>query len=483
MSVLFVASEAYPLVKTGGLADVAGALPPALAKAGGDVRLMLPAYPQALDGVINKKPGRSMGDPFGIGEVALIEAQMPDSGLPVYLVDCPALYQRSGSLYQQASGEEWPDNHARFALLSQIAARMANPLEGGDWNPDILHVNDWQCGLVPAYLHYYGISGVKTVFTIHNLRYQGQFDPEILKIIALPPEAYHVDGVEFHGAVSFMKAGIFFSDIVTTVSRTYAQEIQTPEYGYGMEGLLKARSSDLYGINNGIDYEIWNPESDQLITRNYNVETLDDKAPNKKTLQREMGLPVDETAPLLGFVGRLTEQKGVDMIAENLQKILLGGGQVVLLGTGDPKLEAFLLELASRHKRISARILYDEETAHRIIAGCDMFLMPSRFEPCGLTQMYALRYGTLPIVRRTGGLNDTVNDIKEGGCADGFVFDVPVAQALGETIERAFAAFGDRSLWRQMQTNAMNKDFSWDRSAQEYCQLYERPLAGREVDL
>lgn len=475
MPVLFVASEAYPLVKTGGLADVAGALPPALSKAGEDVRMLLPAYPQVLDGVINKRDGRSMGDPFKIGDVKLIEGQMPDSGLPVYLVDCPVLYQRPGGIYQQDSGEDWPDNHARFAMLSQIAARMANPLEGGDWNPDLLHLNDWQCGLAPAYLHYYGIENVKTVFTIHNLRYQGRFDQSILPVIALPEEAYSVEGLEFHGSVSYMKAGLFFSDIITTVSRTYAQEIQTPEYGYGIEGLLKTRSADLYGINNGIDYDIWNPREDALIENNYSIETLDDKIENKKALQREMGLPVDEDAPLLGFVGRLTEQKGVDLIAENLQYILSTGAQIVLLGTGDKLLEDFLRDISSSNRCIKARIMYDEEKAHRIIAGSDMFLMPSRFEPCGLTQMYALRYGTLPIVRRTGGLNDTVSDISEREGADGFVFDVPVAQALGTAIERAITTYRDKDAWRELQINAMQKDFSWDRSAQEYRELYKKP--------
>ncbi len=475
MSVLFVASEAYPLVKTGGLADVAGALPPALAEAGEDIRLLLPAYPQALDGVVNRRDGRSMGDPFGIGEVRLIEAQMPDSGLPVYLVDCPVLYRRDGGIYQQASGEDWPDNHARFALLSQIAARMGNPLEGGDWVPDILHLNDWQTGLAGAYLHYYGIKGVKTVFTIHNLRYQGQFDPSIMQVIALPQEAYGVNGIEFHGAVSYMKSALFFSDHITTVSRTYAQEIQTPEFGYGMEGLLQARAEDLYGIVNGIDYGIWNPETDRLIAQNYSIDSLDRKMANKRALQREMGLPVDDDAPLLGFVGRLTEQKGVDLIAENLQYIMSAGAQIVFLGTGDKRLEDFLKELSSSHARISARIMYNEEIAHRIIAGCDMFLMPSRFEPCGLTQMYALRYGTLPIVRRTGGLNDTVTDLNEKEGADGVVFDVPVPQALGKAIGRAITAWKDKNEWRQLQQNAMKKDFGWDRSAQEYIKIYRKP--------
>lgn len=480
MPVLFVASEAYPLVKTGGLADVAGALPVALEKAGQDVRLMLPAYPEALDLVLNKRDGRLMGDPFGIGQVKLIEAEMPDSGLPVYLVDCPELYQRSGGVYQQESGEEWPDNHARFALLSQVAARMANPKEGGDWVPDVLHINDWQCGLTPAYLHYYGITDVKTVFTIHNLRYQGQFDPSILQVIALPDEAYNVDGIEFHGAVSYMKAGIYFSDIITTVSRTYAHEIQTPEYGYGIEGLLKARSDDLYGIINGIDYDIWNPAKDPLLAQNYSLDTLADKEKNKAALQAEMGLPVDSDAPLFGFVGRLTEQKGVDLIAENLQYMLSAGAQIALLGTGDKILEDFLKDLSLNNERIKARIMYDEETAHRIIAGSDMFLMPSRFEPCGLTQMYALRYGTMPIVRRTGGLNDTVTDISEGKKADGFVFDVPVADALREVIGRAIETYGDKARWRKLQVKAMKKDFSWNRSAQEYIKLYEKP-GGRVV--
>ena len=474
MSVLFVASEAYPLVKTGGLADVAGALPPALEQEGEDVRLLLPAYREALDKVLNKRDGRNMGDPFNIGEdVRLIEAEMPGSGLPVFLVDCPALYRRDGGIYQQQSGEEWPDNHARFALLSQIAARLANPLEGGSWVPDVLHLNDWQSGLAPAYLHYYGIRGPRTVFTIHNLRYQGRFSPDILPVIALPREAYSIEGVEYHGSVSFMKAGIFFSDVITTVSRTYAQEIQTPEYGYGIEGLLRARAGDLHGIVNGIDYQIWNPRQDPLIEAGYNEESLDKKALNKRALQAQMGLPEDDSAPLFGFVGRLTEQKGVDLIAENLQYMVSEGAQIVLLGTGDRILERFLDDISAIHKNIRSQITYDETSAHRIIAGADAFLMPSRFEPCGLTQMYALRYGTLPIVHRTGGLNDTVTDMREGERGNGFVFDVPVSNGLREAVSRALAAYKDKTLWRKLQKNAMNRDFSWQRSAREYIALYK----------
>lgn len=474
MSVLFVTSEAYPLVKTGGLADVAGALPVALARLGTDVRLMMPAYPEALDQVLAKRIGRDMGDPFGIGRVRLIEAQMPDSGLPVYLVDCPVLYDRDGGPYQRRAGEEWPDNHARFALLSQIAARVANPLEGGDWNPQLLHLNDWQTGLVPAYLHFYNIAGVKTVYTIHNLRYQGLFDRAILPVIALPPQAFAVDGIEFHGAVSFMKAGLYYSDLITTVSRTYAREIQTAEYGYGIEGLLQQRADSLYGIVNGIDYDIWNPRDDGLIDRNYDASSLDDKHYNKTLLQREMGLPVDPTAPLLGFVGRLTEQKGIDLIVHNLQHMLALGAQVVLLGTGEPNYEYLLRSAAQRDPRIAVRITYNERLAHRLIAGSDMFLMPSRFEPCGLTQMYALRYGTLPIVRRTGGLADTVVDASDPNDGDGFVFDGATADHLLEAVERAAITYRRRDRWRAMQVNAMRKDFSWERSAREYIGLYER---------
>jgi starch synthase len=473
MSVLFVASEIYPLVKTGGLADVAGALPAALQRLGVDVRLMMPAYPEAVEQVVDRRIGRDMGDPFGVGDVRLIEARMPDTGLPVYLVDCPALYEREGGPYQRRAGDEWPDNHARFALLSQVAARTANPLEGGDWVPQLLHVNDWQTGLVPAYLHFYGIHGVRTVYTIHNLRYQGLYDRSILPVIALPARAFAVDGVEFHGAVSYMKAGLYYSDIITTVSRTYAREIQTAEFGYGIEGLLRQRASDLYGIVNGIDYGIWNPLTDPHIIRRYSAASLGDKLYNKWQLQKEMGLQLDANVPLIGFVGRLTEQKGVDLIVDCLQGMLGLGAQVVLLGTGEPRYEHLLRSAAERDPRIAVRITYNEPLAHRLIAGCDMFLMPSRFEPCGLTQMYALRYGTLPIVRRTGGLADTVTDAG-APAGDGFLFDAARPDAFLEAIERAAISYSRRDEWRALQRSAMSKDFSWERSAREYIGLYER---------
>lgn len=474
MSVLFVTSEVYPLVKTGGLADVAAALPVALARLGVDVRLIMPAYPQALDSVVTRRIGRSMGDPFGIGQVRLIEAQMPDTGLPIYLVDCPVLYDRDGGPYLRSSGDEWPDNHARFALLSQIAARMADPREAGEWRPKLLHLNDWQAGLVPAYLHYYGITGVPSVYTIHNLRYQGLFDPAIMRVIALPGEAFAMNGIEFHGLVSYMKSGIFFSSLITTVSRTYAQEVQTAEFGYGIEGLLQHRSKDLFGIVNGIDYDIWDPRTDSLIAQRYTADSLCNKAHNKVMLQREMGLPVDDRAPLFGFVGRLVEQKGIDLIIENLQPMLALGAQIVLIGTGDARYEQTLRAAAAREPRIAVRIAYDEQLAHRLIAGSDMFLMPSRFEPCGLTQMYALRYGTLPIVRNTGGLADTVIDAHAGAEGDGFVFEHADADDLLEAVERAAITYRDARAWRALQKSAMRRDFSWERSAREYIGLYER---------
>jgi starch synthase len=415
-----------------------------------------------------------MGNPFGVGTVQLIEGRMPDSGLPVYLVDCPILYDREGGPYQQNSGQDWPDNPARFALLSQIAARMANKAEGGDWNPDLLHVNDWQCGLAPAYLRYYGIKGVKSVYTIHNLRYQGIFDPAVMQVIALPEEAFSLDGIEFHGAVSYMKAGLQFADAITTVSRTYAKEIQTAEFGYGIEGLLQARADDLVGIVNGIDYDLWDPQRDPLIEQTYGIDTLEAKRWNKMALQWQMGLPVDEEAPLLGFVGRLTEQKGVDLIVDKLPQIRALGAQLILIGTGEAQYEQQLAAAAAGDEGIRVEIAYNEEQAHRIIAGSDMFLMPSRFEPCGLTQMYALRYGTLPIVRRTGGLSDTVIDATAGQSGDGFVFSAADSVALLEAIERAVIVHRDRKTWRMLQKRAMTKDFSWERSARDYIALYEK---------
>jgi len=476
MKILFVASEVYPLIKTGGLADVAGALPFALAALGHDVRIMLPAYPQALDSIEKGGETFSLDDPFRISEMRLIEGVMPGSDMKLLMLDCPPLFARAGGPYQRDDGEEWPDNDIRFAALSYAAASLANPDNAVGWQPDIIHANDWQTGLVPAYLEFQGNRSVKSVFTIHNLQYQGRFSHDILARAQIPQAAFSPDGLEFYGDVCYLKSGIYYADHVTTVSDTYAKEIQTPEFGYGMEGILQARSGKLSGIVNGVDTATWSPKNDPHIAQSYTSRSLDKKALNKAALQSELGLPQLADAPLFGIVSRLAEQKGIDLVFEVIPDIIAMGGQLAVLGTGDAHWEGALQQLAMENPSVSASIAYFEDLSHRIIAGSDMFLMPSRFEPCGLTQLYALGYGTAPVVRRTGGLADTVTDASGNATGTGFVFDEPTADALRGAITRAIAHYKDALAWRQLQRNAMKQDFSWKRSAQDYIKLYKSLL-------
>jgi starch synthase len=472
MKILFAASEVYPLVKTGGLADVAGALPLALAGLGLDMRVMLPAYRQVREGAGFTGKEIFLGDPFGSGEMRLREAKLPGSGLKLLLLDCPALFDRPGGPYQREDGAEWPDNDIRFAALAYAAAALArtdNPL---GWRPDIIHANDWQTGLVPAYLEFHGNRDVKCVFTIHNLQYQGRFSRDILDRVLIPQSAFSPEGLEFYGAACYLKSGIFYADHITTVSRTYAEEIRTPAFGWGMEGILQARAAHLSGIVNGIDTAIWNPENDPHIACNYTAGSLNRKAQNKAALQAGLGLPQIPDAPLFGVVSRLAEQKGIDLVLQVIPDILAMGGQLAVLGTGDAYWEDALRQQAQQSPSVSAAIAYREELSHRIIAGSDMFLMPSRFEPCGLTQLYALGYGTAPIVRRTGGLADTVQDMDKGKEGTGFVFDEASAPALRDAITRAVDLYKNTDGWQNMQRRAMKQDFSWDRSARDYVKLY-----------
>lgn len=493
MKILFVASEVYPLIKTGGLGDVAGALPVALHGLGEDVRVIMPAYPQVIDAVYSSymshaddpHPGLSLGDPFGVGEVRLYEATLPDTDVPLWLVDCPALYARTGNPYLQDNGEDWPDNHLRFALLAWAAAKCATRGNVTGWFPDVVHCNDWQSGLTPAYLHFWAGEAVRprTVFTIHNLQYQGLFDPDILPQIGLPHEAFAIDGLEFYGQASFLKAGLYYSDTVTTVSPTYAKEIQTPEFGVGMDGLLAARSERLRGILNGIDKNVWNPETDPWLGHHYSRRKITPKDLNKADLQREMHLPVKKSAPLFGVVTRLTEQKGIDMIIDILPDILESGAQVVVLGTGEAKWESALKALDQEYDNLKVRIGYYEGLAHQITAGSDIFLMPSRFEPCGLTQMYALRYGSLPLVRHTGGLADTVIDCGEDGEGTGFVFGPTDSKVLLATAKRAMRLYGRKTDWRKAQRKAMGQDFGWDSASVVYKNLYKSMIEDAPVSL
>lgn len=482
MNVLFVASEIYPIVKTGGLADVVGALPIALAEAGVEVRVLLPGYPEALAAVEISGERRFLGDVLGAGDAWLVSGRLPGSGVFVWLVDCPALYDRKGrGPYLDQDGKDWPDNHLRFALLSRAAALISEIGTVLGWRPDVVHAHDWHAGLTPAFLHFRGGKRPATVFTIHNMTFPGNFPAETLPELGMPPECFSTEGAEFHGQVSFLKAGLHYSDRITTVSPTYAREILSVEYGCGFEGVLAARSADLRGILNGIDYRIWNPADDPLIARTYDSERLARKDANKECLRERFGL--DRTAvadaPLVAVISRFTRQKGIDMILEAIPSLLAMGAQVVALGSGDADLEKGFADAgASYPGRVGVEIGYDETLAHLIQAGADMLLVPSRFEPCGLTQLCALRYGTAPIVRRTGGLADSVVDAA-ADTGTGFVFDYPTSSALADAVSRAVAAYGKRRRWRALQRRQMAQDFSWERAAQEYLALYGELIGGQ----
>lgn len=479
MRILFAASEAYPLIKTGGLADVAGALPVALAASGLDVRLILPAYPQVLHAVGENTLAGSLGELLAGHSVQLLAATMPETGLPLMLVYCPTLYARSGGPYSDDGGADWPDNHLRFGVLSLAAAMVAAGSAGPAWRADILHANDWQTGLAPAYLRISGAPNTRSVFTIHNMRYQGRFPADVLPELELPRLAFTMEGLEFHGQLSMLKAGLAFADRITTVSPTYAEEIQQAEFGFGMEGLLAARRRDLTGVLNGVDYAAWSPDTDHSLASPYSARDLKGKAVCKTSLQRELGLTADPHLPVITMVSRLTEQKGIDLVVAALPRLVELGAEVAILGAGDASWEHALRTLSLSPDRVAVRIGYDEALAHRMIAGADMFLMPSRFEPCGLTQMYAMRYGTLPVVRRTGGLADTVTEAvpsADGGMGTGFLFDDAEPAAMLDALQRALRMFADQPTWRLAQRAAMHQDFSWARSAEEYAWIY-RALA------
>ncbi len=466
-----VSSEVAPFAKTGGLADVVGSLPAVLRSCGEEVAVVLPRY-----GSIDLKTARRVWDhlPMYFGPdsypVSIYQAQ---AEFPVYLVDCPPLYDRKG-LYGE-SGLDYPDNHIRFAVFCRAALGVARNL----FRTDIFHCHDWQTGLVPAYLRTMLATdptflGCRTLFTIHNLGYQGLFPKTALAEVALDPSVYRPDGMEFYGRVSYIKAGIEFADAVSTVSPTYAREIQTPELGFGLDARLRERANVLTGILNGVDYTEWSPQTDPIIPAHYSTEDLAGKAICKRKLLEEFGLPAEAmNRPLLGIVSRFTPQKGTDILAEIAAQIVAEDVYLVALGTGDPEYEEFFIRMQAEHPgRIAAHIGFDEGMAHRIEAGADIFLMPSRYEPCGLNQIYSLHYGTVPVVRATGGLDDT---IEEG---TGFKFADYSGQAFLEAIRAAVRAFADREGWQEMMRRGMRKDFSWKTSAAAYSALYRR-LLGR----
>lgn len=480
MRLLFASSEVFPLAKTGGLADVSASLPRALATLGHEVRIALPAYPAARAALAES---RKLGPVPGLSGATLIGGRLPGTELPVVLVDAPDLFERPGGPYGDASGRDWPDNARRFHGFARALCAIALDRAGLGWRPELVHCNDWQTGLVPALLSREATRPA-TVFTIHNQAYQGLFDRAQFNALDLPEDWWTPNALEFYGGFSFLKAGLVFADQLTTVSPTYARQLLEPEHGCGLDGLLRNRRADFTGILNGIDAEVWNPAADPHLTCPYDRATVDaGKRTNKMALQREQGLPVANEVPLLGLVGRLVEQKGIDLVVEVIEAWRDRPLQWVLLGSGDAAWEQRLGALAvACHERVAVRIGYDEGLAHRIEAGADFFLMPSRFEPCGLNQMYSQRYGAIPVVHRTGGLADTVVDVcvrqdGEGKPATGLVFDEPTAAALAQALERGLGLYRNPAAWQALRRNTMAGDFSWRRSAEQYLAVYRRAIA------
>lgn len=479
MDILFCTSEAYPLIKTGGLADVSGSLPKALCELGNDVRIVLPAYPEVLECAVGLTPVAELSLIGATEPVEILSGRLSGSSVGLYLVNSPAHFRRRGNPYVRDDGSDWPDNAERFALFARAIVALSLGQADSEWKPDLVHCNDWQTGLVPALLSLHEARPA-TLFSIHNLSYQGLFPAETFATLKLPDSLWSIDGLEFHNMLSFIKGGIAYADQVTTVSPTYAQEICSSAFGCGLEGLLQYRSDSLTGILNGMDGDTWNPATDGFIEKTYNIHHLQYKLTNKLAMQRENGLPQGAQPLLLGYIGRLVEQKGTDLILDTIDSLFEHPVQLVVLGSGDSTLEKRLQDAVQHYPdQLSVHIGYDEQLAHRIEAGADCLLMPSRYEPCGLNQLYSLAYGTVPIVHRTGGLADTVVDLTETTARDytatGFSFDDATPEAVLETCVRALSYFqASRIDWWKLVITGMKKDFSWPASAAQYLELYRR---------
>jgi starch synthase len=481
VDVLAVASEIYPLVKTGGLAEVVGALPGALGPHGIAVKTLVPGYPSVLAAVEGRTVLHRIDDLFG-GPAVLIAGTAKD--LDLFVLDAPHLYARPGNPYIGPDGNDWPDNAQRFAALGGVAADIARGLVPG-FVPHVLHAHDWQAALGPAYLRFGPPCAAKSVITIHNVAFQGWFPAALFASLKLPASAYAIDGVEYYGGVGYLKAGLQCADAITTVSPVYAREICTPEGGAGLDGLLRARQNVLTGIINGIDTNVWNPATDDQIVAPYDAKRLDRRATNRRAIEERFGL-APSGGLLYCIVSRLTSQKGIDLVVESIDALVETGARLALLGSGDPALEAAFLSVAKRHPgRIGIVLGYDEGLSHLLQAGADALLVPSRFEPCGLTQLHALRYGCVPLVSRVGGLADTIIDANDAalsaGVATGIQFS-PVAQpSLVGALARAAGLFRDRKAWRSMQRRGMRADVSWRRGAGQYAALF-RELRGLQND-
>ena len=474
---LAVASECAPFVKTGGLADVVGALGPVMAEQGIECRVLLPLYRQIAHLAAGASTVLDAGSKFG-GPVQVLAVR--ESGMDLLLIDAPHLYDRPGQIYLNEHGVDWADNHLRFGLLSWLGAEIGcNGVAG--WVPDVIHAHDWQAGLTPVYARQGGRAAPPCVVTIHNIAFQGNFPATTMGELDLDPAGFTQDGFEYFGQISFLKGGLIQADKITTVSPTYARELMTPEFGMGFQGVLRARKADLTGILNGIDKTVWDPATDPVLPQTYSSRTLARKSVNKRAVLARFGLDPDPAAPLLSVISRLSEQKGLDLALQALPASLDAGARFVLLGSGATELEDGFRALARRYPdRVGVEIGFDEDLAHLMQAGADATLIPSRFEPCGLTQLCAMRYGTLPIVSVTGGLADTVIDANEAalaaGCATGFQFAPTTAAKLGDALDRAMALYQDTKTWRAVQRNAMKHPVGWDRSAQRLARIY-RALA------
>ena len=472
---LAVASEVFPLIKTGGLADVAGALPPALSIEGIATRTLVPGYPAVLSALGRADEALVLPTCYG-GPARVLSGSA--GGLDLFVLDAPHLFARPGNPYVAPDGIDWPDNVFRFAALGRVAAAIGQGAIPA-FIPDVVHAHDWQAGLTPAFLHYSERPGPGTIMTVHNLAYPGKFPQQLLAEIGLPAHAFTMDGVEFYGGIGFLKAGLRFADAITTVSPTYAREIQQPDAGMGLDGLLRGRADVLSGILNGIDIAEWNPATDVRIARTFSATRLADRATNKAALQRRFGLPLRPDACLLGVVSRLSWQKGLDLLADNLPLIVSEGMQLVLLGSGEHELQELYRGAANTHlQQIGVVIGYDEDLAHLIQAGSDALVVPSRFEPCGLTQLCGLRYGAVPIVSRVGGLADTVTDANDAtlteNVATGVQFAPVTSAALAEALLRAHLLFHDKPVWQKLQTTGMSVDVSWRTPARQYAELYRK---------
>lgn len=485
LKVLFATSEVAPLIKTGGLADVSSALPAALRTIGVDVRVLVPGYSQVIAQLVEYEVAATFNALPGCPSSRLLSGKIVHE-VPLLVLDCPSLYQRDGGPYQDAAGRDWADNALRFGLLSRVAAMLGSSASPLDWHPDLVHCNDWQTGLTPAYLHF-AQGAVPSIIAIHNLAFQGVFPPITVQQLDLPPSCFSINGVEYYGDMSFLKAGLYYADHITTVSPNYAREIQQNELGFGLQGLLSLRRDSLTGMLNGIDTEEWDPSTDPHLASQFSSADMTGKAANKRALQIKLGLNPDPDVPLLGVVSRFTHQKGLDLLLAIAPRLTGLPAQLVMLGSGDAQLQKSARDLSDRYAgKIGVMIGFSEDLSHQIEAGADMFVMPSRFEPCGLNQLYSQRYGTPPIVHTTGGLSDSVVDCTaatlKDGTASGFMFEGMTAENLFIAIQRAIDLYHDKIKWTMLCKNCMEKNFSWQSSAEAYRDVYLKVLGRKHKE-